>query len=225
MPALPPVAQVVKLAFPFSIGTDLTARTAWHFEYTGGPPTDAELATFCSDVFADIATDLLAVTPTWVSYLGVEATDLSSPTSAVAEVTGTHTGTRSTTELSAATAVLVNMPIARRYRGGKPRGYWPLLGGSDLSSPQQWTSGAVTAAAGALETFLGHIYGHLVGSITAWTLVNVSYYSGFTNVAYGVPTKYRRVPTPRVTPVVDAVQGLLVNPRPGTQRRRVGLRG
>lgn len=225
MPPLPDVASTVKLAFPFSVGNDLTARTTWHLEYTGGPPTDSDLATFCTDVFADIGTDLLGVTPTWVTYLGVEATDLSSPTSAVASVSGTHIGTRSTTDIAASTCVLVNMPIARRYRGGKPRGYWPFLGGSDLTTPQQWSSGAVTACEGALETFLGHVYGHLVGSVTAWSLVNVSYYEGFTNVPYGVPTKYRRVPTLRATPVLDAVISLSVNPRPGTQRRRVGLRG
>jgi hypothetical protein len=116
---------------------------------------------------------------------------------------------------------LVNYLINRRYRGGRPRGYWPLGSQSDWANNQGWGSSFLSAAGGGLGAFVTGIVGLSAGSTTLLDHVNISYYNGFTNVSYGTPTKYRRVPTPRTVPVIDSISSIVLSSKFGSVRRRI----
>ena len=52
MPTPPPVAEVLRVAVGFSIGTDLTARYRFFVQYSGTAPTDAVCAAIAAAVEA-----------------------------------------------------------------------------------------------------------------------------------------------------------------------------
>ncbi len=112
------------------------------------------------------------------------------------------------------------MPIARRYRGGKPRIYTPYLTQSDLANRSQWATASTTALTTAWLAFITAIKTHALGSATVTGQVNVGYFSGYTLGPAG-PGGYRtKIPTPLGTPHVDVITGTTTNLKPASQRRR-----
>src|SRR5579863_1766486 len=166
MPPLPSVPNVVKITHLFDVGTDTQATTRWHMAYTGAPPTNANCTAFAVAAMAAAATGFPPLLDTDSSLRGVEVLDLSSPSGGSGVSLAGHAGTRTGEYLSGGTAVLCHQPIARRYRGGKPRTYWPFLTGADVATRQAWVSGSVVAVAGALETYLAALEGLVEGSTT-----------------------------------------------------------
>jgi hypothetical protein len=156
-----------------------------------------------------------------VSLLGIKIVDLTSDTASEGEFLTTHAGTRGSAFLGAGTAALVNMPISRRYRGGKPRSYWPFGVQGDLQTPNTWNSSFLTAVLGGLETYLGGIEGIVEGSTTLGTLVSISYYHGFTAVENPITGRTRDVPLVRTAAITpDVVTGLVPSTKVASQRRR-----
>jgi hypothetical protein len=151
---------------------------------------------------------------------GTQVTDLASTSGAFGVDTTNVNGTEAGSALPAGTAYLINFKIARKYRGGKPRCYLPLGVAADLATRANWLSTNITNTTTHFTAFIAGFVGQVAGTTTISGHVNVSYYSGFTNVAYGSPTKYRRVPTLRATPLVDAITSYAVQPSPASQRRR-----
>jgi hypothetical protein len=129
-------------------------------------------------------------------------------------------GTESGAPLSAATAVLQNLNISRRYRGGKPRTYWPLFNSTDLSNPGEWGAANLTAFNTAMTAHRADILAATEGSTIMLNQVNVSYVDGYTWVSYGTPLKWRREATYRATPLIDVINGWAANLKPASQRRR-----
>lgn len=221
MPALPAVPNVMKFTHIFDVGTDTAATTRWFLSYTGAPPTDANCTAFAVAAMTAAAAGFPALLDTDSSLQGIEVMDLSSDMGGTGSSMAGHSGTRTGEYLSGGTAVLVHQPIARRYRGGKPRTYWPFLTASDVVTRQAWSSAATVAVAGALETYLAALEGLVEGSTTIVGLVNVSYYQGCSS--YPSPTnpdRYKVRSTPRAVPVVNVVTSLSVGPAPASQRRR-----
>jgi hypothetical protein len=157
------------------------------------------------------------------AFAGIRVVDLTTPTSGFGEYLHHATGSRGANELGAGTACLVNMPIHRRYRGGKPRSYWPFGVQTDLQTAQTWTTAFQAAVAGGLETYLAALEGLTVGTTVLGVLVSISYYAGFT-IRPSPPiagVRARNVSTPRsvaITP--DPI--LAINPsiKVSSQRRR-----
>lgn len=220
MPPLPSIAQHLKLKYEYSIGTDVTAATILHFRYTGGPPVAADCLALATDLHGAFVTHLVPLMPSTNSITGAEVTDLSSSSAAQATYTATDAGTRSGSELGAAVAALTSWGIARRYRGGKPRSYWPFGTSSDLSSSQVWNSTFLTAIQGGVQLWLNDALGFSSGSTSLTALSNVSYYSGFTSVQNPITHRWRNVPTLRVAPVTDDIVTFSHGPKLASQRRR-----
>lgn len=221
MPPLPDVAEVIRLEHGFSSTSgDLDIHTRIYFQYAGGAPNDAACATFLTNVLANFTPHIPALYNPDFTLTSLSVTDLSSPTGGFAELPTSVAGTRSGGAPPVNICALMNYTIARRYRGGKPRSYWPWGAAADLSTPREWSSTFVTACDGGYSAYQGAVLGLALGSASLVAQVNVSYYQGFTNVPYGTPTKYRRVPTLRPTPVVDDIGGFALNPIPGSQRKR-----
>lgn len=225
MTALPPVPNVLKIEYDWTIGEDMTALTRFHVRYTGGPPSGADCNTLAGDHFTTASTDLLPLLSTANALAEVRVVDLSSASGAQGVHVGPASGSRSGAGMFAQACLLVNEHIARRYRGGKPRMYLPLGIASDLADPQTWSSAFLTPATVGVFAWYVAFIAFLAGTTQCVALVNLSYYSGFTNVPYGSPTKYRRTPTVRSSPVVDDIQTLSIRSKVATQRRRTLIRG
>lgn len=220
MPPLPDVSQVLKLEYDFSIWEDLFARCRQFWIYDGANPTDAQLNTFAATVFASVNTHLCPLAGTHVTFTRLGVIDLTSSTAAIGEATGSHPGTRGTTVLTADVCALQSLHVARRYRGGHPRTYWPFGITTDLFDQQTWQDTFVTAAESGLASHETAIFGAGWSGATILQQVNVSYYAGFT-VHTGTTGRARNVSTPRATALIDPVTSTQVRKGIAVQRNRL----
>ncbi len=221
MPALPPVPNVLKVSLVWAVGDDPIAYNNLHWAYSGGPPSNADCATIAGDVRSSIIAGILPVTRITTAILFTRVTDLTSPSAGVGESHGGAAGGLTGQSLPNDVCVLANAHIARRYRGGKPRAYLPIGAAQYVDTTGDWIAADVTTMNTAWSAFIAYVSSLTVGTTTLGSSVNVSYYSGFTNVPYGVPTRYRRVPTLRSGgPHIDPITSWSINPVPATQRRR-----
>lgn len=221
MPPLPVVPNVVRVTHTFILGTDLTATTRFHWNYTGTPPDNAACGVFATSLRGLAAAHLASVISAENTLSAISVQDLSSSSGGFGEDTSGVAGTRSGGTLTAGTAVLLSGPIARRYRGGKPRTYWPFGTADDLLSANQWSTSAQSDFINALSAYEADFDGQSSGGCTIGQLVSVSYYEGFTSVLNPITGRTKDVAKLRVGgPVVDILTSIAVNPRPASQRRR-----
>lgn len=219
MPALPPVPQVLKFNFHWTVDGDPLAQTIMYYHYTGGPPNAANCAAMGAQAVADGASQLASVCHTTVGMNKCVVTDLSSPTSAQGEGGSPWLGTEAGSLLPPGAAAVASYLIARRYRGGKPRNYFPFGVSGDLDSTGLWSGAAITAFETALDNFLGTMLASGIGC-TLDRHVNVSYFHGFTVVTSPTTGRARNVPTLRPSPLVDTITGSTIPQFVGSQRRR-----
>src|ERR1700674_735092 len=141
MPPLPNAPKVVRVALVHTYGGNIDVVTRFFLRYAGTAPTVGDLNSFVAACASDWVTPMAPVTNPFVTLTSVEATDLSTPSSAQATVGTSHSGTRAGDELPASAAAVTSYEISRRYRGGHSRGYWPAGSSPDVNTPQQWTGG------------------------------------------------------------------------------------
>ena len=224
MAPLPDVPKVVKVAVILSdsINTDIVTR--FYLRYSGSAPDSAALDTFAATVKSEWAADLAGDVNEAYNLIRVECTDLTTPTSAIGLWSGSQPGTATGDMTPADAAMVVSYTIARRYRGGHPRGYWLAGESTDLNDPQHWTSAFVAAWQTQIQTFFAGIVASAWAGAGTLEHVNVSYYHGFTVVTNPTTGRARNVPNVRATPIVDAVVAVVSRLRIGTQRRRLQYR-
>lgn len=224
MPALPDVPGVLKVVLHYQLGSDLTAINRLFFAYTGTPPTDAVCATIGGSVGSAVGSHLTALISSENAQTEVDVTDLTTPSSGNGTFVFSQAGTRAGDVLPANVCGLLVSKIGRRYRGGKPRTYWPIGTANDVLNSQEWSSSAVTAFQTGLDAFLTEVGAITESGTTLAGQVNVSYYEGFTPVLNPITGRTRDVSKLRTVPVVDAVLSNLFNPHYGSQRRRTLIR-
>lgn len=221
MPALPAVPQVIRIAMVGSFSLDLDVVWRFYMAYTGTAPTDANLVTFAGSVGNAWNTDIASLTPDQYTLTGVDCIDLTSATAAVGQAVVSHAGTRGTGANPASAAALVNLKIARRYRGGKPRLYIPAGVNNDVSSAQTWTTAFQTAMNTGFTNFITAVEGAAWSGGTLSGQVNVSYYEGHASVQNPVTLRWRNYSLVRGTPITDPILAIGTNIKIGTQRRRI----
>ena len=227
MPPLPaqPSTLAVELKHTYSNDTDVQVKQFW--QYAGTAPTDAELNTFSSAVEAAWASHVAPLSSSDVVLVEVVSTDLTSDTASRGTWTGSTAGSVGTAPLSAQDCFLQGFTVARRYRGGKPRSYWPLGVAADLLDPQHWTSGFLSSVETGLAAYATAIEGAGWSGAGSIVQVNVSYYNGFKIVGGPYPLRTRNIPLVRGSgapagPVIppDVITGATYSPLLATQRRR-----
>lgn len=226
MPALPFVANVIKITFTFAVGDDTNAQCRFYWGYTGGPPSATDCATLAGSIRAAFNAQLKSQLFTSSSLTSTKVLDLSSATGAQGVDTTSISGTRAGTGLPAGVCTIINLGIARRYRGGKPRIYLPFGVAGDLATLGHWTPAFVTGNAAAWVAFQGAVTGLTSGSTVLTTQKNVSYFQGY-NAPVTLPSG-RVKQTAKVrssVPTPDTVTGVSMNNKPGSQRRRNLTRG
>lgn len=219
MPPLPAVPNVVHCSFGLTDGSDTTVQATQFFRYSGGPPNATDLNALAADVY-NAGRAWVPLLDNFSALDGVRLTDLSSSTAAQGEFALATPGTRGVDILTGATSALVSYVINRRYRGGKPRNYFPFGIQEDLATRQQWSTGFLTDVDAAMTTYFGDVIGASSGTTTITDHVNVSYYDGFTVVTNPITGRAKNVPKRRTVPVVDTIVSFGMKGTPATQRRR-----
>ena len=220
MPALPPVPKVVRLDHHFTISEDTAAKCRLYLAYTGAAPSNTDLGTLAA-----------ALTPAWNANMKpmfgntrelttVDLTDLSSPTAAHITSSVLLIGTRAGTNVPADIATLASQHIARRFRGGHSRVYWPAGVVSDTADGQTWQGAFLSAFAGALNAYIAALEAGVWGGGGTLSPVNVSQYQGF-SVHTGTTGRARNVSTPRVNPLIDAILSYTIQAGIATIRKRL----
>jgi len=222
MPVLPDHPGVLRVESLFTVGADANVRCRLHFLYTGSAPTNATCVTIATDIYGFGVTDLVPMLADENNWAGVKVTDLTSPSSGVGEYLTDTAGTRGAGDsLPAEVCVLDNHGITRRYRGGKPRAYWPFGIGSDLTSPSAWSAGAISAFGTARNNYIISIEGLSVAGTVLGSAVSISDYSGFSTVGPDLEGRFRYPPKVRSVAIApDLITLYGINPKPGSQRRR-----
>jgi hypothetical protein len=221
MPALPAVPTVLKVACIFADDSNTDIVSRFYIKYGGSTPNATDLNAFCTNVKdAAVATIMHAVNQAYV--LGrVHAIDLSSTSGAEGDWLGAAAGDLTGDPLPSDVAQVCSYEISRHYRGGHPRGYWPMNQAGDLDSPQFWSAGVVAGNQGQFADFFASVLSSAWSGGGPLSHVNVSYYHGFTVVTSPTTGRARNVPTVRATPLVDTVGSYVARRHIGTQRRRL----
>lgn len=219
MATLPNVPGVMTVDHRFTLSGDTNANTKLHFTYTGGPPSTAQLNSLAAAIEGFFATNIQPILGNDRALNEIWVQDLSDMTKPLGLWTGTLTGS-STPGYPASICAVAKYTIARRYRGGHPRGYWPLGRGADAANLGNWTTTGANAMATALNNYITAIKGSTAGGVTITNQCSVGYYQGSTayTTASG-KTKYRA--NLLATPHVDVVTNVSVNTKMGSQRRRL----
>lgn len=221
MPALPDYPNVLKVRTLFTIGSDTDVSVTQHFLYSGTAPTDVVCSSLANDFRVVAATELPPVLSNENTLNGVTVQDLTSATAGYGESLTVTDGSETGAPLPAATCVLASAAIARRYRGGKPRNYWPLGTATDLLNPSAWVGASVTAFDVAIANYINGIVGESDSGTTIGAWVSISYYEGFTSILNPVTGRTRDVPKVRLVAIApDEILSMAISPRPATQRRR-----
>lgn len=223
MPALPSVPNALKAGFIFgqSAGEAL-GKVALHFAYTGGTPDVAAVAAIATAMQASLGTHVAPLTPSSIDWSATEVTDLSSPTGASSFDHDTaHPGTRSGNTPPLSVCVLTLYDIARRYRGGHPRSYWPLGTEADFGTILNWSGSFITAVDAGISAHINACLAATGGTTSLTNLINISYFHG--SVPFTEPSgRVRNIAQLRATPVVDVISYKFARDFYASQRKRRG---
>jgi len=220
MPALPSVPKGLKVVVHFDDHVNLNIISRMFMQYTGSAPDNAALDTFCHSLYDDWVTSMIGLSGATIDFNGITALDLSSSIGAEGSFFDGNPGTRAGHPLPIDSAFVTSYEIARRYRGGHPRGYWPFMVSEDLENAQKFANASAAEVGTSFTAWRDAARGHVWSGGGTLGFVNISYYSGWTIVNRGTPPRAFNVPTVRGTPLVDAVTTFIPRTRVGTQRRR-----
>lgn len=220
MPALPPVADVLRVTLKHTISADHDVLNRFHLAYTGTAPTNAQCATFAADVRGAWVAHLQSEVIGQVELTETEVVDLTSPAAGIGAYVGADSGGAGGGSNPAANCVVIQGLIARRYRGGHPRLYFSYFGTGQLSGPQTWDPTYLGPFLTAWEAFQTAVQALTWATASITSAVNVSYFEGFTNFTF--PSgRVKAIPKLRVGgPITDVITGWGANPNVASQRRR-----
>lgn len=191
----------------------------FYLSYGGSAPTGANCATLASDIAAAWASHIAGtVTTDWV-LTEVDVLDIATDTGLSGQWTGSNGGGNAGAPLTSQTALNVEFNINRRYRGGKPRMFWPPASHAELEDAGHWGAGVISGFTTAVGAFFTEVEALSIGAMGSLQHVNLSYYKGFDNITNS-SGRERAVPRYRATALHDNVSGYATKKLVGSQRRR-----
>ena len=208
MPALPPVPAVLRVDFHFIVGEDGNAKCRFFLQYSGTAPTTAQLNTFAGDIGTYWTAHVHGMYGSSTILDSITVTDLTSSTSAVGTASVGTAGDRTGTPNPASTAMLTSLKVARRYRGGHPRIYWPFGTALDVNDPQTWKTEFQDDYNSVMPAFFTAVKALIWAGAVIVDVVNVSWYSGF-HLFTGPTGRVHNIPSLRLAPIVDIVSDIL----------------
>lgn len=214
-----PASPCVRVRLIYSHASGLSAGSRFYLSYSGSAPSGANCATLATDIANQWNSNLAAEFSSDWTLTEVDVLDIATDSGLSAQVAVSHPGTDSGTSAPAQCAMNVEFNISRRYRGGKPRMYFPPGLAGDLANDSTWNSAKITSMNAQILTFFNAIEALSVGSMGTLQHVNLSYYKGFTNHT-NTSGRERAVPTYRDTALLDTISGYSMKAVVGSQRRR-----
>jgi hypothetical protein len=213
MPPLKPVNQVIQFMTGGSYQNQPWVNV-YHWEYSGGTPTQANMTELCNDLLTAWDVHLGTQHHTSVTLNTVRAVDLSSPDAPQ----GANTNAGVAGDLSVGTALPVNVACVAswltnyRWRGGHPRTYYPCGSSNSVQNGNSWTTVALTNFRVQIAAFMSAFNGITAGSISGH-MVCVRRWQ---TMVKGQP------PVELDPPLVLPIVGVVVDSRLDSQRRRLG---
>lgn len=220
MPTPPlPDTPCIRVRLTYNTVANADAGNRFYFSYAGSAPTPANCTTLASDILAAFNTNCGPLLNSGFGLQEVDVLDIATESGASGQAIGTTSGGRSGAAVPIQVALGVEFGIARRYRGGKPRAYFPFGVESDMLNGKTWTTAFVNACQTDIPAFFSAVEALSVGAVGALAHVNLSYYKGFTN--FTTPSgRERAVPKYRDAALHDLVESYAVKALMNSQRRR-----
>jgi hypothetical protein len=214
-----PDTPCLRVGFDYTTSVNTQLGNRIFLSYSGSAPSGANCITLATDFANAWNTNLAGLVNVDITLTEVDVLDIATHSGASAQVTVSHVGTRAGSVMPVNVCHDIEYGIARRYRGGKPRGYWPFGVQGDLTSPTSWGSSYNAAVGTDFAAFIAALEAVSVGSVGTLQHVVLSYYHGFTNITNS-SGRERAVPTYRATALHDVVTSYIPKPIVGSQRRR-----
>lgn len=212
MPALLPVANVLQLRFGGSYQNQPWLNVL-HWEYSGGPPTQANLLELCNDCMTIWDTRFSSAAHPTCILAAVRAIDLSSPdapqgvSDAVSKAGDSVFG-----PLPVQIAVVASWVVNYRWRGGHFRTYFPFGHTNAVQNGNSWTDVALNQFRTSISGFMSDMNSMTAGSLSG-KLVGVRRWR----------TEVKGQPPVEIDPpLVLPFTGVVVDSRLDSQRRRLG---
>lgn len=207
----------VRLVYAGNANTELGNR--FYLSYAGAAPTAGD----CTAIAAGVEAAWVATAGTQIDGIyaltEVDVLDIASYVGLSGQWIGNEPGTNVGTGTVGQVAMNVEFDIARRYRGGKPRIYWPPGTTGDIADEGHWTPDYITAVGTQTAAFFAQVEAISQGAVGVLKHVNLSYYESFTNIENS-SGRMRAVPKYRAAALVDVVNGYAPKAVLGSQRRR-----
>jgi hypothetical protein len=221
MPPLTPLANLMKMQFKFSIGSDLNALVSTHWLLNASNVPQADLQAIAAHANVQITPNWGAVMAPGVVLTEVICQDMSNTQGAIGTSSTSQAGGLTGSPTDAAMCVLINHVTNYHYRGGHGRSYMPWGNGSVLATANSWTSSFQTLCGSTWSSFKTNMIGFAApGGTSVSSFGIVSYFDTGT----WKPTHlggYIRVPNPRNPPIFMPSATSSVALAPATQRRRL----
>lgn len=222
MAALPATPEpVIRLKFYHSIDSALLLGNHVDVFYSGSAPSSVDLSVIAADVATAWGANLKGLLSSSGLLAKVGAIDLANPGTVEGEAVVSIAGTRAGNIPTLASALVQVFHPAVRYRGSRPKTFWPFGTVNDVSGANTWTSGFTTTAAADLDAFLEELLGVTSGEATLSAPAYVKYYHKSTVVVNPTTGRARNVPTVLTPPQVYDVISWSLQTQLGSQRKRL----
>ena len=209
MPALQPVSHVCQVSI-LGLLAGVASNNVIHVGASAGGGdffSQADVDAIAVGVRAAYASHFLTGMSNQFTLGTVIAKDLTSDTAPQAFISGSTVGSVNATPLPSNVAMCISWAISRRYRGGHPRTYLSGLPDGQQSSPNTWSTTAITNFSNFAAGFMNDINTIAVGATGHAQLVTV----------HRMKNKIVLIP-----PTVDVITDSAIDSRLDSQRRRLG---
>ena len=217
----PPVVQAVRCRLVYTQADNFLSGSRFYLSYSGSAPSPANCITLAGTINTAWASHIAPQVMPNYSLTEVDVLDLASTSGSSGNNTTVQAGTRTGTAVPSQCCCNVEFNIARRYRGGKPRMYFPPADTTAQANQGNWSTGLITQENAAVLAFFTALNGTGPGSMGTLQHVNISFYDGvYTTTPPWRGPGYKYPPKYRTTPLVDTVEGYATKARIGSQKRR-----
>ena|SRR5215469_15143908 len=150
-----------------------------YFSYSAGPPSGADCTTLAGAINSAFSAHLAALMVPNYELDEVDVLDIATDTGLSGQNTTVVAGTRTGIPVAYQVAFNVEYGIARRYRGGKPRSYFPFGADTDLADYSHWTTALHDLVLTGVTAFFNAIEATSIPGLGTLKHINLSYYQGY----------------------------------------------
>lgn len=195
-----PDRPCVRCRLIWKASTNNFSGTRFYLRYTGTPPDGPTCSAFATTIASAAASAFSGHTHNSIAINEVDVLDITTTTGASGQAGSGVVGTLGNPPLPLSTAFNCEYGIAQRYRGGKPRGYFPLGDSGSLVDAAHWSETNRKTFETAVATFFDDVQTGAPTSMSTVQHTNVSFYDGINKNSppwrgegYAYPPAYRPV--------------------------------